>query len=482
MSAADEVPRSQRKCAMRDVSAVPLWGQNPPQERTGVQEHRVSTPSLQDGIDRAGSAVKLLWRTGAEPWMPPVVQPEYSGWRQEQASWGSSVALMDLSYHMWDTFVAGSDATRLLSEVSANSVDSCAVGQAKQFVAVTKAGLLVGDGILLRREPDQYVLTGRPTAQMWLTYHAERGGYDVDLSSDPDCWRDRTHVPVFFRYQVQGPRALEVVEAAFGRIPEAAFFHTTLMTWQGRTFRALRHGMAGQPGFEFIGDYSDHQAVKEVLLQAGEPMGLQRIGALAYPTAQAESGWVPAPQPAIYTEPGLVGYRSWLSLFTPDGQQPLHGSYYSEDIEDYYVSPYELGYGRSISLNHDFIGRDALAMAKDQRLRVKVTLVADPDDVRQVLGADHGIVFNTARHRVEVGDRMIGMTQFCAYNDPIGTVLGLALLEHDQAATGTAVTVAWGDHPGPTAPPGSIVDLPRVRATVHPAPYTEYARSGYRAD
>lgn len=442
----------------------------------------MTAPSLQDGIDRAGSPVKLLWKTAAVPWMPPVIEPEYSGWRTEQAAWGSSVALMDLSYHMWDTFIAGVDATRMLSEVSANDFDSFAIDQAKQFVAVTEDGLLVGDGILLRRRADEYVLTGRPTAQMWVTYHAEHGGYDVELSSDPDCWRDRDHIPAFFRYQLQGPRALDLVQTAFGEVPRTAFFHTTPMVWQGLSFRALRHGMAGRPGFELIGEYADHKTVKEALLLAGEPLGLQCVGALAYPTAQAESGWVPAPQPAIYTDPRLKGYRSWLSLFTPDGQQPLHGSFYSENIEDYYVSPYELGYGRSISLTHDFIGRDALAAAQNQPHRTKVTVLLDPDDVRQTLGADHGIVINTARHRVEAGNRTVGMTQFCASNDPIGTVLALALVERESAAAGTAVSVVWGNHPGPEATLGQTVDLPRIRGVVHPAPYNEYARTGYRAD
>ena len=36
------------------------------------------------------------------------------------------------------------------------------------------------------------------------------------------------------------------------------------------------------------------------------------------------------------------------------------GRFFSEDIEDYYVSPYDLGYGKSIAFNHDFIGRAAL--------------------------------------------------------------------------------------------------------------------------
>ena len=100
-------------------------------------------------------------------------------------------------------------------------------------------------------------------------------------------------------------------------------------------------------------------------MTAGEPFGLVHVGALAYPTSGVESGWIAAPVPAVYTGPGLAEYRRHLGLYTFEGQNPLHGSFFSEDIEDYYVSPWELGYGRSISLGHDFIGRDALRAARN---------------------------------------------------------------------------------------------------------------------
>ena len=82
----------------------------------------MAAPSLQDGIDQAGSAVKLLWQPNAEPWLPEFIEPEYAGWRQEQAAWHSTVSISDLSHHMFDTVIAGPDATRLLAEVSANKL------------------------------------------------------------------------------------------------------------------------------------------------------------------------------------------------------------------------------------------------------------------------------------------------------------------------------------------------------------------------
>lgn len=442
----------------------------------------MASPSLQDGIDQAGSPVRLLWKANPAPWTPPVVEREYVGWRQEQAAWQHTVAIMDLSYHMWDTFIEGPDATRMLSDHSANNYEKFAINQAKQFVPVTEEGLLVGDGILLRRGQDEYTLTGRPTAQMWITFHA-RKGYDVEVTSDPDCRKDRDHQPKFFRYQIQGPRATALIESAFGGpIPETPFFHATPVTLGGRHFRALRHGMAGQPGFEFIGDFDDAAEVKDALMRAGEPLGLVHVGALAYPSAQTESGWIPAPAPAIYTAPSLLEYRKWLSLHTPDGQQPMHGSFFSENIADYYRSPYELGYGRSISFNHDFLGRDALQQARRDVGRTKVTLVINSDDLRQAFGADPEYVLTRAYQRVEVAGDLVGTTEFSALNDPAGTILSLAVLDKKYATPGTEVTVVWGEHPGPGTAPDADLGFPRLRATAAPVPFNEWARANYRRD
>ena len=53
----------------------------------------------------------------------------------------------------------------------------------------------------------------------------------------------------------------------------------------------------------------------------------------------------------------------------------------SPDIEDYYFTPWELGYGNVIKYDHDFVGREALERMKDDDHRRKVTLVWDPADV-----------------------------------------------------------------------------------------------------
>jgi glycine cleavage system aminomethyltransferase T len=160
--------------------------------------------------------------------------------------------------------------------------------------------------------------------------------------------------------------------------------------------------------------------------------------------------------------------------------KPLQGSFFSPRIEDYYCSPYELGYGRSISFNHDFIGRAALEKAKSQPLRKKVTLLFDRDDVHRVLGQTDGYVHHYWRNRVEVAGRLVGITFQTDYLDPVGAVMALTLVDDEHAAPGTEVDVVWGQHPGDDTPPDADLGFPRLRATVHPAPFDRTARTAYR--
>jgi vanillate/3-O-methylgallate O-demethylase len=444
-------------------------------------ENGAAVTNLQEAIDRAGSPMNLLWKPGSPPWQPPVLSPEYAGWRQEQRAAIDAIALSDLSYHMRDLFISGPDAVRLLADFSANNYEKFEIGQAKQFIPVTERGLLVTDGILLRTGHDSFTLTGVDAAQNWVIYHAEQGGYNVEFEDDPEK-TFHPGDPVLCRYQVQGPAALQLVDKVFGagQVDVPRFFHSSEVEWNGRRYRALRHGMAGQPGYEFIGSYADGEPLKQALIDAGQEFGLIQIGAKAYSTNGIESGWIPTPTPAIYSDAALESYRRWLRVFTYEGQVPLQGTFFSEDVEDYYVSPWELGYGRSISLGHDFLGRDALERTRDQVRRVRATVVVDPAEVRRVFGDDLDFFLSYARYRVEAGGRPAGMTFYTGNMATAGTILALSLIDQEFAEPGTEVELVYGSHPGPGNDPHGEFGFERLRATVQVSPYSEFAREGYR--
>ncbi|MBW4332132.1 aminomethyl transferase family protein [Stakelama sp. CBK3Z-3] len=440
----------------------------------------MTAPSLQDGIDKAGSPMKLLWKPNPPTQTVPKVEPEFSGWEKEQHAYRDAVILYDLCHHMNDLFIEGPDAMKLLTAVSANDYEKFVIGQAKQFVPVTRNGDIVTDGILMRMADNKFLLSGVPASQNWVRYYGQRDGYDVGFVANADSHNRRDGPPALFRYQLQGPKAMAMMERLLGTTPpDVKFFHSEEVTIGGRKLRAFRHGMAGQPGFELLGDWEDNDAVKQAILDVGEGFGLVQVGGLAYYTNGIESGWIPTPTPGIYTDPELEDYRKFVPLFSYEGQKPLHGSFYSDNIEDYYVSPYELGYGRSIKFNHDFIGRESLEKAKDSYRRTRVTFVFNPDDVKKVLG-DPGYLLRYPRDRVEVNGEMVGLSMYTANFPDDGTLLSLGLIDKAHAAPGTEVEIVFGEHPGPEAPADFHRSLPRIRAKVQPSPYDQVARTSYR--
>jgi glycine cleavage system aminomethyltransferase T len=240
--------------------------------------------------------------------------------------------------------------------------------------------------------------------------------------------------------------------------------------------------MSGQPGYEFIGNWEDAGYVKDALLKAGEDFGLVHVGSLAYSTNGIESGWIPTPTPGIYTDPKLEDYRKWLSLFSYEGQRAIHGTDFSEDISHYYVSPFELGYGRSIFFNHDFVGRDALERAMNNVPRTKVTLELDADDVRDLLGDNPDFFLSYARYRIEADSVHVGTTFYTGYLAPLGRILALSLIANEHSEPGTQVGLVYGEHPGPGTAPDADLGFKRLRATVQTSPYNEFARTQYRKD
>ena len=91
----------------------------------------------------------------------------------------------------------------------------------------------------------------------------------------------------------------------------------------------------------------------------GGELGLRQVGGRAYSSNALESGWVPSPLPAVYTGEALRPYREWLPARGYEGAASIGGSFYSGDIEDYYFTPWDLGYGHLVKFDHDFIGREA---------------------------------------------------------------------------------------------------------------------------
>ncbi|MFC8519669.1 aminomethyl transferase family protein [Streptomyces sp. NPDC057257] len=452
-----------------------------------------TTESLQAAIDRVGNAVDLIRNQAIRAFSHGLgfVPGEFTNWREEAMAWHTTCALMNQSHHMTDLFIEGPDTVRLLEHLGVNSVTGFGRDKAKQFVAVNDDGFYIGDAVLFGLEDTSVDLVGRRTLIDWVEYNARTGDWDVTIERDPQSVQRGGRPPKLYRYEIQGPSTAPLVEKLTGqRVPDVKFFGMTTLTIAGRKVRALRHGMAGQIGFELFGPWEEGEEIYEAIRQCGEEFGLRQVGAMAYSTANLESGWIPGPLPAIFTGDRLAPYREWLPA-TSAGS--LGGSLHSTDITDYYFTPYDLGYGRLVKFDHDFVGRDALRARAGQPHRHKVTLVWHPDDVARLFASlwtpgPTYKYFNLPKARygqfqldeVLSQGRRVGISTDCGYVVRDQAVVSLAVVDEEFARPGTEVQVLWGEDPVSAKPVVEPHEQLVVRATVESAPLDRFARTKYR--
>jgi glycine cleavage system aminomethyltransferase T len=450
--------------------------------------------NLEAAIQAAGSPVKLLRDSQIGPYAFPVVRHEFTNWRDEQASWRDGCALFDQSHHMTDLYVDGPDALRLFSDLGVNSFKNFKVGQAKQFVACTPDGFVIGDAILFYLAENKFNLVGRPPAANWVQYHIEKGGYNATSVRDVRS-AEGEGKRIAYRFQVQGPNALKVMEKVLGATPpDIRFFNMSVIRIAGHDVHALRHGMVGQPGWELFGPWEERDKVRNAIVEAGQGLGIRQVGARTYPTSCLESGWIPSPLPAIYTGEKLKAYRQWLNGKTYECTASLGGSFYSNNIEDYYLTPYDLGYGPFVKFDHEFTGKAALEkMAADQK-RKKVTLVWNGDDVTKAMGTlfHEGDIakyidlplanYATLPYDKVLKDgKIVGVSTYTGYTYNERAMVSLAMVDIAQSEPGTQVMLVWGEEGrGSTKPTVERHQQAHIRATVAPAPIAQVAREAYR--
>jgi vanillate/3-O-methylgallate O-demethylase len=251
--------------------------------------------------------------------------------------------------------------------------------------------------------------------------------------------------------------------------------------------------MAGAPGLEIWGPYEEREEIREIIVEAGAEFGLHQVGSRAYATNTLESGWIPSPLPAVYTDERMKGFREWLPDTSYEASGSLGGSFYSNNIEDYYVNPYEIGYGPFVKFDHDFIGRDALEKMAKEPQRKKVTFAWNGDDVGKAFrsmfepGEEHykyidlplSNYASSSFDKIVHGGNVVGASMFAGYSYNERSMLSLGIVDPD-VKIGSEVTLVWGEENGGSEK--TTVESHKqleIRAVVSPVPYSKVARESY---
>jgi vanillate/3-O-methylgallate O-demethylase len=457
----------------------------------------MSKENLESLIQRSGNVTDMLRNSQIGAYVYPVVPNEYSNWRDEQRAWRESAVLFDQSHHMVNVYIEGPDALKMISNLAFNPFAKFPVDRAKHFAPCSYDGYIIGDGILFHLAQNQLEYVGRAPAANWIEFHAATGGYNVKATRDersPGNPGGRPVIRTQYRFQIQGPNANEILNKLNGGpIPEIKFFNMGYIKINGKQVRALRHGMAGAPGLEIWGPYEERDEIRAQIVEAGKDFGMLQVGNRAYATNTLESGWIPSPLPAVYTGDKMKAYREWLPTSSYEASGSIGGSFYSKNIEDYYMTPFALGYGSFVKFDHDYIGKEAIQRQSKEPHRRKVTFAWNKEDVLKVMasmfedGQPYKYIdiplsnYTSASYDKILGNggKTVGFSMFAGYSYNERSMLSLGVVDPD-IKEGTELLLVWGEEGGGSKKP--TVERSRqaeIRVVVSPVPYSKVVRETY---
>lgn len=423
------------------------------------------TQSLQEFIDSKANLADHFYNDTVSPHtsyrrsLSPAPQ-EWSNWRDEQRAWRETAVLFDQSHHMPEIFLKGPDAEKMLSHIGVNSLAKLEPGKARQFVGCNTQGQMIGECVVYCHGKNDLELVSGMHFQNWIKYHADSGKWDVNYTYDPPT-NENPKGRVRFRFGMDGPNAETIFrEVIEGEAPAIPFFNHIKVKIAGCDCVALRHGMAGHKGVELSGSYKDYDRVREAVLKVGEKYGLRPGGVITYFTAVSESGWLAYPTPAVFTDPGLADYRKKLPADSWEVNVNIGGSFYSDNIEDYYVTPWDMGYDKIVNFDHDFIGREALEKAPKKR--TCVFLIWNHDDIMKVHRSMYSselpfkfmnypvpsYAFQQTDMVLDSKGQMVGISTNAQYTTNERELVSIAMVDRELATPGTELVLIWGEPNG----------------------------------
>ncbi len=326
---------------------------------------------------------------------------DFAGW-QMPVSYGSDLAehhavrnaagIFDIS-HMAEIGVTGPQAIEFLEYALAGKMSNLALMQAKYSLLLDENAGIIDDLIVYHNAEREFLVVAN-AGNHDAVYQAltERStGFDVTVTDHSDSTA---------LIAVQGPRALEILEATAGfdvmegqqNLTDLKYYWTTTAIFNGTSVYVARTGYTGEDGFELYVDTADAVALWEALVKAGEPLGLVPAGLASRDTLRLEAG------------------------------MPLYGHELGRDI-----LPAQAGLARVVhfSKEGDFVGRAAAEAGPVDGARVLVGLTSE------------GRRAGRAGYPVVADGRVIGEVTSGALSPTLGHPIAMAFVDPEFTEPGT---------------------------------------------
>ena len=321
--------------------------------------------------------------------------------------------------------VAGKDAARYLDRMYLSKASTIKVGRSKYMVTLREDGMVLDDGIVLRRAEDRFLATtGSGHAEHMLAHFehyrdTEWSGADVALANVTEAWG----VIV-----AAGPASRAALAAALGaewagRVERLAHMEFADGAHRGEGLRVLRASFSGELAFELHCRPGLTLALWQGLVDAGlPPYGLEALDIL-----RVEKGYLVSSE--------------------------MNGQ----------TTPEDLGMDGLVKLGNACVGRALLDRpAFREASRPKLVGLKAVDGKAMILGG-------AQITRVDAPARSLGYITSSAFSPALGEWIALALVAREDAAEGTPLVARDPLRGGDVAV--------RVTAPVHFDPGAERMKS-----
>jgi aminomethyltransferase len=307
-----------------------------------------------------------------------------------------AAGMFDVS-HMGELDVRGGDALAFLQYVTTNDVSKLAVGQAQYSAICREDGGILDDCIVYRFDDHYMVVVNASNIDRdrdWIAQFADRFGTTVtDQSEDTGL------------IALQGPKAQQILERLTDADLDAIrYYHFAEGTVADIDAVISRTGYTGEDGFELYLPAERTAHVWTRLLEVGSADGLLPAGLGARDSLRLEMGY----------------------------------ALYGNDMDER-RNPLEAGLGWITKLDKgDFIGRDAIARAKEQGV---------PGRLAGFICSERG--FPRHGYEVRVGGEPVGEVTSGIVSPMLQQGIGMCYVHADAARAGTQVEIMVRDRPIP---------------------------------